>query len=385
VAYACVNTINDSNQCTDGFNCTIEDACVEGTCIGIPINTNDNINCTDDSCDENTGQAVHLPNNIHCVQFDVPMIATCNNNPDAFPFTWDFRIYFDSVCDAQTDCTQQQDFTITHVCTQQCGAECGNDNDCANTCNYLDACYDGTYRDYNGKANLCLQQDCTCYSVCESFTETITDADQDGYDIECDNDCNNNDAAINPGAEEICGNGIDENCDGSDSVCPRTTGGGGGGGGGGITACLPEWECTEWGDCQPDGYQYRTCVDGECQLTYNKPAEKSKCAYVPPTTAAPAQAPSGGCTSVWVLASSGVCSPQGYRTIVYRDTNGCASDRTENMACNYQAPLAGQAYAGLGWNAGLAILAVLALGAVLLGYLLFAKRRKKKVKGKKKK
>ena len=69
------------------------------------------------------------------------------------------------------------------------------------------------------------------------------DADSDTYVSSLcaigGNDCNDNNSAINPGAADICGNGIDEDCSAGDLVCPTTTtsGGGGGssGGGGGST------------------------------------------------------------------------------------------------------------------------------------------------------
>lgn len=46
------------------------------------------------------------------------------------------------------------------------------------------------------------------------------DDDGDGYDDETD--CNDSDALIYPGQTEICGDGIDQNCDSQDELCPET-------------------------------------------------------------------------------------------------------------------------------------------------------------------
>jgi hypothetical protein len=49
-----------------------------------------------------------------------------------------------------------------------------------------------------------------------------TDGDLDLYCTEATNgtDCNDGDAGINPGAEEVCGDGIDQDCSGADEACP---------------------------------------------------------------------------------------------------------------------------------------------------------------------
>lgn len=44
------------------------------------------------------------------------------------------------------------------------------------------------------------------------------DNDGDGF-TESQGDCNNSNAGINPGASEICGDGIDQDCNGIDVIC----------------------------------------------------------------------------------------------------------------------------------------------------------------------
>ncbi|MFC1741454.1 MopE-related protein [Nanoarchaeota archaeon] len=109
----------------------------------------------------------------------------CNdNNPAAYPNATE-------VCDhVDNDCNREVDENVT-------------------TTYYLD--FDG---DGFGDINSTIQ-DC---SLPLNYTLNNTD-------------CNDNSSAVCPNATEVCGNGIDEDCDGVDTTCPPSGGGGGGGGG----------------------------------------------------------------------------------------------------------------------------------------------------------
>ncbi len=63
-----------------------------------------------------------------------------------------------------------------------------------------------------------IDQDCSGRD--SMLTANCIDVDRDGYGSgSCPMDCNDSDPRINAGRREICGNGIDDDCNGSDTPC----------------------------------------------------------------------------------------------------------------------------------------------------------------------
>jgi hypothetical protein len=106
------------------------------------------------------------------------------------------------------------------VCDDPCdlepGDECGDCDDTTDSINpaATEICGNGADEDCDGSAQPCPNCpdfDDDGYAVCD-VTCTPAGDDQCG-------DCDNTDPARNPGAEELCGNGLDEDCSGADRSC----------------------------------------------------------------------------------------------------------------------------------------------------------------------
>jgi len=122
----------------------------------------DQLFCTVDHCDGN-GACAFL-NNKDCSANNLPEIATCDNNPDNSPKTWDYAAAVPGVCNDVDDKCEYGTQTPTHTCadadntdgvvlynqvTQTCSAECdGAGTECLP---YI--ALDDYYCYYNGQCN----------------------------------------------------------------------------------------------------------------------------------------------------------------------------------------------------------------------------------------
>ena len=105
------------------------------------------------------------------------------------------------------------------------GETCPEDSCCSGVSynNATQVCCSGTA--YTG--NCCSDLDCTSPETCQSYTcqpplQCEQDLDGDGYGVgpSClGPDCDDDNPSIHPRTTEICGDGVDQDCSGSDQAC----------------------------------------------------------------------------------------------------------------------------------------------------------------------
>jgi fibro-slime domain-containing protein len=202
----CMNINNDTLSCDDGNECTINDMCINGECIsGRMINCNDNNPCTDDRCDQQTGQCLYSNNNIACDDGNpCTLNDLCSNGicQSGLP----------KICDDQNLCTDDTCNTTNGLCMFV--------NDNTNSCEDGNPCT--VNRCSNGQCltrpfdcednNICTNDICLNGGCVYSFNQgqcddgdscTIDDICIDGFCVGTEIDCTH----ANPCVTGMCWHG----------------------------------------------------------------------------------------------------------------------------------------------------------------------------------
>jgi fibro-slime domain-containing protein len=184
--------VNNNMSCDDMDPCTVDDTCRNGQCIGLPKNCNDYESCTIDSCDPINGNCINeiLPDWTHCNDMDnCTLHDLCKNGIcTGVPVNCnDGNICTDDVCNQQTgecdainhmrlcddgDICTINDRCINGECIGDPAINCDDNNECTSeTCaedpqTGMAMCFYKDITGYCDDGDLCTLNDTCIEDMC---------------------------------------------------------------------------------------------------------------------------------------------------------------------------------------------------------------------------
>ncbi|MCB9654246.1 MAG: VWA domain-containing protein [Deltaproteobacteria bacterium] len=196
------------DQDQDGYtscagDCDDQNPAIHPTALDICNNIDDDC---DGTIDGNDTPCYTGPVGTSTVGLCHPGTATCvAGQPDV---CHDEVVPTDEICDGEdNDCDGliDEDFDLDHDGIATCAGDCDDTNPFVapglpERCDCMDNDCDGSVDEDDFGRSVCE------FGACHDF-------DDDGF-TNCDSDCNDRDPSAYPGAPEICGDGVDNDCDG---------------------------------------------------------------------------------------------------------------------------------------------------------------------------
>jgi hypothetical protein len=255
----CTHTIAAGSACDDSSLCTLNDKCTStGACRGTPKMCADDNLCTDDTCLPATGECQHSNNSF---------TQSCYTGPTGTPGVGECAAGTSTCSGGSSGPCVGEVLPLEEACNGK-DDDCNSETDEGEPIGCFLFYYDGD-QDAFGYATdyLCLCAGAAPYSAANG------------------DDCNDQNAAVNPGAGEIC-NGVDDDCDGKTDggvdlpgcVVYHADGDGDGWGSDTDVQCLcgpgSPYTLTDGGDCDDGNYNVypgatEICngVDDDCSGT----------------------------------------------------------------------------------------------------------------------
>ena len=250
----CVHDCQEGNSCNDGNDYTVNDVCLDyqdicvcmgtsidcfydsecdddlycngvetcdlttHTCLaGTPVNCDDGVDCTDDTCDEEQDRCNHQnkPYGTDC-----GLSRDCPDNYCIDPYLYEYPADGHDYCDGAGSCVVYSCDSTGNECNyNDCNAECDEANPCEDsTCSetYGDYCLaDGlTLMDYNEDEilnNIIVSDSCSnnCLDGCVCEDCGVDCSEPNPAQVDCSFEC-----PLSESPETSCDDGYDNDCDG---------------------------------------------------------------------------------------------------------------------------------------------------------------------------